>query len=546
MNFKNQISTKIEELKKSNNNFSNKALYGLEKETLRITEKGNLSVNQHPKALGSKLTSKFITTDYSESQLELITEPKNSVEQAVEYLNHITYYISQNIGHQLLWPCSMPCILPNEKEIPIAYYGNSNQGKLKELYRIGLKYRYGKTMQMISGVHFNFSFSHEFLQQYIKLTNNIDNINQNDIDNIYLSLSRNYLRFGWVLNYLFGASPIVHVKFLNNKSPTALYLKPDSRNFKETHEYYAQYGTSLRMSELGYHNKKLSENMVSLNSLDNYINDLAKAISTENSEFLKIGVKTQNNKYLQINANNLQIENELYSPIRLKSQKDKNLSNLKNLAKSGIQYIELRNIDVNPFALAGFEVHQGYFTEIFLFFCMLLDSPEFASNKLELLAINSNLGKITTFGRHEGLTIRYQNQDVFLQDLLKEIFESLEVIAEFLDSISNSKEQKYKIAFDKYKNALNNHQTYSEQIYNNIYNLDSNKFNSFQDFGLNIAIQNKKYLDEEFKSNINQDIINEIKTDISNSLQEFEKIENTKEISFDEFLNNFNKTQDQL
>jgi len=399
---------------------------------------------------------------------------------------------------------------------------------------------------MISGIHFNYSFSNEFLQAYLKIINNKENINQNDIDNIYLGLSRNYLRYGWVITYLFGASPIVHEKFLHNKSPTALYLKPDSQNFKNTHEYYAQYGTSLRMSELGYHNKKLSENMVSLNSLEKYIHDVAKAISTENSEFLKIGVKTQNNKYLQINANNLQIENELYSPIRLKSLKDKKLSNLKNLAKSGIQYIELRNIDINPFSIAGFDIEQGYFTEIFLFFCTLLESPEFSDNKLELLAINNNLEKITTFGRHEGLTIRYKNQDIFLQDLLKEIFESLEIISGFLDDITNSKDNKYKSAFITYKNKLNNNKTFSEQIYNNIYNFDSNKFNSFQDFGLSIALQNKKYFTEEFAGKINQDIINEIKRDISNSIKEFEKIETTKEVSFDEFLNNFNKTQAQL
>tara|TARA_R110002094_G_scaffold15328_4_gene26622 strand:+ start:4114 stop:4590 length:477 start_codon:yes stop_codon:yes gene_type:complete len=154
MNFKPQILDKIKKLKaNTGNNFLKNNLYGIEKEALRITQKGNLSVNSHPEALGSKLTSEFITTDYSESQLELITPPKNTIEESVSYLEHLSYYVANNINKQMLWPCSMPCILPNEKEIPIAHYGKSNQGKLKELYRTGLKYRYGKTMQMISGVH---------------------------------------------------------------------------------------------------------------------------------------------------------------------------------------------------------------------------------------------------------------------------------------------------------------------------------------------------------------------------------------------------------
>tara|TARA_R110000868_G_scaffold96162_2_gene264610 strand:- start:27319 stop:28962 length:1644 start_codon:yes stop_codon:yes gene_type:complete len=543
MNFKPQILDKIKKLKaNTGNNFLKNNLYGIEKEALRITQKGNLSVNSHPEALGSKLTSEFITTDYSESQLELITPPKNTIEESVSYLEHLSYYVANNINKQMLWPCSMPCILPNEKEIPIAHYGKSNQGKLKELYRTGLKYRYGKTMQMISGVHFNFSFSQDFLSNYTKTINN-QTINQENINDIYINVSRNYLRYSWLITYVFGASPIVTDKFLQNNSPSAFYLKPDPENFKQSNEYFAPYGTSLRMSELGYQNSLQSSNNVSFNSLDEYIKDFTNALSTENLDFKKIGVKTKNNKYLQINSNNLQIENELYNPIRLKSQKNKNLSNLKNLYNHGIEYIELRNIDVNPFSKQGFDVEQGYFLEIFLFFCTLIESPKFSSNKLELLEIKNNLSKITTFGLHEGLTIKYNNQTIFLQDFIKDIFESLEIIADFLDFISESETKNYSKIFNKYKKIIDNNETCSAKIIKQVYNKDSKTYNSFQEFGLNLAQKYSYYFAHDCTKNLNSELLDIIKQDTKNSLLKFQDINNQNQISFDDFLIDFNKNQ---
>ena len=135
---------------------------GVEREALRVLKEGKLSEHPHYQTLGSALTHPYITTDYSETLLEFITPVSQSIEQTVSQLEDIQRFTFKNIDGELLWPFSMPCFVSDEDKIPLAQYGSSNVGKMKTTYRQGLKNRYGSMMQVIAGIHFNFSFSLDF------------------------------------------------------------------------------------------------------------------------------------------------------------------------------------------------------------------------------------------------------------------------------------------------------------------------------------------------------------------------------------------------
>ena len=123
---------------------------GIEKESLRVTPEGRLSQTPHPLNLGSSLTHPSITTDYSESLLEFITPPDESIDATLEQLKKIHGFVYKNINNEILWVNSMPCVVGDNDSIPIAQYGKSNIGKIKTLYRVGLDHRYGRLMQTIA------------------------------------------------------------------------------------------------------------------------------------------------------------------------------------------------------------------------------------------------------------------------------------------------------------------------------------------------------------------------------------------------------------
>jgi glutamate--cysteine ligase len=144
-----------------------KNLLGIEREALRIKNTGCIATTRHPQKLGSPLTHKYITTDFSESLIEIVTPPLATVDESLKFLQNTLSFTHQNLQHQEnLWPASMPCVIRGQTEINIAQYGTSNIAKMKETYRKGLAHRYGKAMQVVAGVHFNYSFSDEFWREY--------------------------------------------------------------------------------------------------------------------------------------------------------------------------------------------------------------------------------------------------------------------------------------------------------------------------------------------------------------------------------------------
>ena len=337
-----------------------KGKWGLEKESLRTDKDGDLSMTPHPSAFGDKLDNPFVTTDFSESQIELITPPLPSVEESLKYLEKLQGDAEQVIGRELLWPLSMPASLPDEDEIPVASYGNSPAGREKEVYRRGLAVRYGKKMQMISGIHFNFSFHRDFWKILHDEYDPLADFRQ-FTDEAYFSLARNFLRYRWLLIYLFGASPTADHKYLQDMGSDFDSLQCLCRS--ERSRELSGNITSIRMSRLGYQNKQQENFSVSYNSLAEYISDLQILMNTESGHYKSMGLY-RNNEQIQLNSRLLQLENEYYSPIRFKQIARSGETQINALEKRGIEYLEIRAFDLNPFDRAGIGLEQLYLFQV--------------------------------------------------------------------------------------------------------------------------------------------------------------------------------------
>jgi glutamate--cysteine ligase len=397
---------------------------GLERETLRILPDGSLSKTSFPSKIGAALTHPWITTDFAESMLEFITPVNTNIDYMLSFLRDLHRYASISIGDEMLWPLSMPCFLANEDDIILAQYGTSNEGRFKTLYREGLKNRYGAMMQTISGVHYNFSLPTAFWQA----RNGIKNIEEGKtiISEGYFTLIRNYYRFGWVIPYLFGASPSICSPFIQDPEKAKSFIEQTNGNC------YLPYATSLRLSDIGYTNSAQKQLGITFNHLDSYVAGLKRATHTKSAEFSKLGIKV-NGQYRQLNDNILQIENEFYGPIRPKRVTRANETPSDALLRGGIEYIEVRALDVNPFSPIGITEEQIRFIDLFLIWCALAPAPEMSSQELECAKMNWN--KVIIEGRKPGLEISI-GCDSYREPLSKvghELFKDLLRVADVLD-----------------------------------------------------------------------------------------------------------------
>jgi len=393
-------------------------LIGIEKEGLRVSDDGNIAQTQHPKGLGSALKNPAITTDFSEALLELVTQPLRGADQALNELTTIHNYIYHHLPeNERFWPASMPCILRGRTNIPIANYGSSNLGMMKTVYRRGLANRYGSVMQAIAGIHFNYSFSLEFWQSYRELISPTDADSRGFMDIHYMGLTRNVLRYGWLIPYLFGASATVCKSFMHD------YHEHNLEEFDDN-TLYLPYATSLRMGDIGYQNSQEDEKGVkaNYNSLRHYIYSLRAAMQTNCEDFEKIGLK-KNGEYQQLNTNILQIANEYYSSVRPKPILYSNDRPLRALNNNGVGYIEIRSLDINPLLEVGIDKRQIEFLETFLLFCLLEDSPAISSS--ELVEIDSNALLVAHQGRKPGLILSHVGEEVTLADWGESLFEKI-------------------------------------------------------------------------------------------------------------------------
>jgi glutamate--cysteine ligase len=396
---------------------------GLEKESLRVAVDGGIAQTPHPAGLGSALTHPSITTDYSEALMELVTPPFNHFNQTLQFLDDTHRFVYSQLDNEILWASSMPCVVDGDASIPIAQYGSSNAGLMKTAYRRGLGHRYGRMMQAIAGVHFNYSYPDEFWSLFQSILGD-DRDHQTFISESYIGMVRNLQRYGWLVPYLFGASPAICASFLG-ASQTSLKKWFD-------YSYYAPYATSLRMGDIGYQNNKEGEAgiKVDYNSLQGYVDSLSHAISTPCPDYQKMEL-VRDGEWQQLNANILQIENEYYSSVRpkqiLQGEEKPSLA----LARRGVAYIELRSLDVNAYEPLGINEEQMRFLESFLLFSLL--SPSEPYEDIELAAIKYNINAVAERGRDPGLKLRRANGEVLLRDWANEIFEQMSAGCELLD-----------------------------------------------------------------------------------------------------------------
>ena len=405
-------------------------LKGVEKESLRISKEGVISAKPHPKALGSALTHPYITTDYSEALIELITPPFADITETLSYLKHIHQFVYQHLDDEILLCTSMPCGIKGDESIPIAEYGTSNVGRMKHVYRHGLWHRYGRTMQAIAGIHFNFSVPEALWPMLHSKENSGMSLEDFKSDG-YFGLVRNFQRIGWIILYLFGASPAICKSFFNSRPQ----LMAQFEEFDQGTLYHP-YATSLRMSDIGYKSKNQANLRINYNSLPDYVDSLGHAIATPFPDYEKIGVVVDG-EYRQLNANVLQIENEFYSIIRPKQIAQSCEKPTVALKRRGVRYVEMRSLDLDLFNPIGIDEAKARFIEALLLTCLLQDSPPMS--EADFQTNNRNQLKVANQGRKPGLELERNGQKIPLQDWADEILESMQLVCEILDRDDASK-----------------------------------------------------------------------------------------------------------
>ena len=400
---------------------------GIEKEGLRTNNKGHLALTPHPAALGSALTNTWLTTDFSESLLEFITPVFESVDETLGYLNDIHALAYQQLHDEIIWGASMPCILPADNDIPLAQYGTSNIATMKTVYRNGLGLRYGRAMQTVAGIHYNFSlpeafWRRSFEQEKCQGTTQHSHL-QHYIDERYFDLIRNFRRNYWLLIYLFGAAPCVDESFVQCRENTL-----DTLN---TNDLFQPMATSLRMGDLGYQSSAQQSLFVCYNTLENYIETLSCALSTPYANYETLGVKS-NNEYQQLSSSLLQIENEFYSAIRPKRVAQSGETPLRALKERGIEYIEVRCLDINPFLATGIDAETIHFLDAFLLHCLLDDSPQCDQEEFHL--ISKNQARIVHHGRDPNIHVFCGKNEVPMRDCANNLIGNIEKISQQLDT----------------------------------------------------------------------------------------------------------------
>ena len=396
---------------------------GLEKESLRVDRAGYISQRPHPEELGSALTHPSITTDFSEALLEFVTPAYRGVRETWRSLRHLHQFTYPLIGDEVLWATSMPCMVTGDRSIPIARYGSSNVGTMKHVYRRGLSHRYGRVMQTISGVHFNFSLPRRFWVAYREIEGRDEERLGAFSSDRYFALVRNFHRYGWLVPLLFGASPAICRSFLGSAPHTFPELGRGT--------LYEPYATSLRMSDIGYKNSSQRRLGISYDTPGEYIRTLHEAIETPHPPYEDIGVAA-GGEYRQLNANLLQIENEFYSFIRPKQIARSGEKPTVALYRRGVRYVEIRALDVDPFSPIGIDEDTMRFMEAFIIHCALESSPPISP--LEREESDENQRLVAVRGRDPTLQLRRAGSSVPIFDWAREIVDAITEIAEALDA----------------------------------------------------------------------------------------------------------------
>ena len=485
-----------------------KILRGIERESLRVTQEGNISQNNHPKNLGSPLTSKDITTDFAEALVELITPTFESAEELFEHLNLLHKFLYSEMGEEILWNFSMPCAFQSEQEIKIAEYGKTNSGMLKHIYRKGLRLRYGSIMQCVSGIHYNFSISNQSWNALSK------NPTQDFINNKYLGAIRNIKRNFWFLLERLGASPIAHESYLFNREHSLEEHLED--------DLFLPNATSLRMSEVGYQSSIQNELKISYNNLDEFIDAIIKGIKTPVQDFQDMGLFDGNGIPQQISTGILQIENELYDIVRPKRSGPSGSRPATLLKEQGIEYLELRGIDINPFIPEGIDENKIKLLDVYIMHALISDSPEVSDTEIE--EIRANQKAMVESGRSKDIKLKRGGVDIPLLELKTVLHDELKQVASAMDEYCPG-----------YSNAVDSEMNIdilpSERIMNEIKSQNI----SFQEYGLS---QSKKIANNLRSTNSND--FSELKHNVEVSLKDLKNLQENAGTDINKYVELYN------
>lgn len=384
----------IEFLKeKGRSKYVTRGRFGIEKENLRVNPDGKLSLTEHPEVFGDKKENPYIKTDFSESQVEVITPALKSIREVYDYLENLTDIVNNNIGQELLWPQSAPAILPEEKQILLANFGEGEVGEREIKYREFLSERYGKKVQMISGIHYNFSFD----DKLIKALNTKNEDFKEFKNKIYMKVARNIMLHRWFLIYLTGASPFMHES----------YDKEHLKDMERVGEVL-RYGnsTSLRNGFCGYRNEK--DFLVPWTSVKEYNKKIKELVST----------------------GELSNAREFYSAVRLKGKDNKNL--LESIEKDGVLYMELRLLDINPFDKNGISLKTAYLIHLFILLALLSKDCEYDEYQQKIaeknhdIIVNEGLSKEITLYTREG-------NEISIEEFASHILGNMERMVDLFD-----------------------------------------------------------------------------------------------------------------
>jgi len=495
-----------------------RGLRGLERESLRVTGAGRIATTPQPSALGSPLTHPHITTDYSEALTELVTPAFADNASLLAYLGDLHHFVYRHLGEELLWASSMPCELRDDEEVPIARYGSSHRGRVKHIYRQGLKVRYGGMMQAISGVHFNYSVPVQFWPLYREICES-RGIPADFQSARYFDLLRNYRRHGWLVLYLFGASPALCRSFLQGREDAEL-RSWGSGTLIGTH------ATSLRMSDIGYRNRNQAAVPVSVNSLEEYLRDLRRAMRQPHPPFAALGMK-RDGEYRQLSVSALQVENEYYSFIRPKRVPRAGERTGQALARAGVEYVEVRALDNSVFDPLGVDLPRLHFLELFLALLLLKDSPpiddaeEEASERNHLLVARS--------GRAPGLLLERNGRRTPLAGWAAELFDSMQGLCEILDA--GHRDRPYGAALSEQLARLADpSRTPSARV---LHELEQHG-ESFEDFSLRISRAHREYCLHAIRPPPAR--LSEFESEVRQSVDELASLEARQRGSFEDYL----------
>ena len=477
---------------------------GIEKESLRSLQNGHLALTPHPKNLGAALTHPLVTTDFSESQIEIITGAHTSVDACLNELTKVHQAVYRALGDEMLWVSSMPCGLPGDETIPLARYGTSNVGRAKSVYRMGLGHRYGRRMQTICGIHYNWS---------------LPGVSSDE----YFGLIRNFRRHSFLLLVLFGAAPAVCSTFVEGRNHGLEPMRGGT--------LHRPYATSLRMGKLGYQSDAQANLSVSYNNLPDYAAELTRAMTTPFPPYEKVGVKNPGGEYNQLSTSLLQLENEFYSLIRPKRTTQAGERPVPALLDRGVEYVEVRCLDLNPFETVGINAATMRFIDIFLMHCLTSDSPP--DSPAEIQALGRNLDKVTSRGREPDLKLERANgaqiAQVPLLTWAQELLVGMIPIAATLDRANGG--DKYKQSFNAASSALQHFDRLpSAQV---LQTLEASATGSYVGFIKERSMLASKVLSELPWSEQDEQKFNQLAAE---SLQTQRTIEHTDTISFDDYL----------